>query len=104
MTGIGRILGLFAAKNVSSMKEAAVRIRQLIELLECYEEELGNGEVLLMTQQSWPFENTIKGVISRDSLDEGEEDMGHGEGKHSDIFLVEGTQLRYGTKKAWEVL
>lgn len=67
-----------------------------------------------MTQESWPFENGLVGVITRQEIhdelgrdddDYEETDAGErdGEGDATDVFLVEGQQLRYGMKKAWEV-
>jgi hypothetical protein len=87
-----------------------MRLRDLIDRLEECCQELGDGaEVRLMTQQSWPFENRICGVttdreINRaggDDEDEpADEDDEAGEGV---VFIVEGGQLGYGTKKAWGV-
>lgn len=39
-------------------------LNQLIDRLEEYRERLGDDcEVRLMTQQNWPFENTITGLV-----------------------------------------
>jgi len=39
-----------------------MKIRELIELLEGYDDDL---EVRIASQPSWPFENSISGVVSR---------------------------------------
>ena len=39
-------------------------LHELIERLEEYRGELGDAEVRLMTQQNWPFENAITGLVS----------------------------------------
>ncbi len=81
-------------------------IDELIEHLEEYRDKIsGDAEVRLMTQQSWPFENSIYGVCSGEEINdlhdgdspEDEEDV-----TDDNIFyLVEGTQLGYGSKRAW---
>ena len=82
-------------------------INDLIERLEEYRDDLGGDvEVRLMTQANWPFENTIAGVASgaeiNDASDEDLED--HGDVNDDDVlYIVEGQQLGYGTKRAWEV-
>ena len=83
-------------------------IDELIERLEDYRDELGgDAEVRLMTQQNWPFENTLRGLASgaeiNDAADEDDpEDDGDAEADRV-VYLCEGQQLGYGTKRAWEV-
>jgi hypothetical protein len=82
-------------------------VEELIARLEDIRDELGGDiEVRLMTQQNWPFENTIEGLCSSREIaeadDEDEEDEGYGD-EPVVLFIVEGRQLGYGTKKAWEV-
>jgi len=84
-------------------------IRALIERLEEQADAHGDdAEVRLMTQESWPFENSIIGVCSGDDInrhqpqdepDADDEDVCH----DTTIYLVEGGQLGYGSKRAWEV-
>lgn len=78
-------------------------IDELIERLEEYRDDLGGDtEVRLMTQQNWPFENAIAGLASRDEINdslEGDEP----DDVEAVVFIVEGQQLGYGTKAAWEV-
>jgi hypothetical protein len=84
-----------------------MRLRELISKLEELLDECGgDAEVRLMTQQSYPFENSICGVttgreINEDGIedDEGDDDVED----ESIVYLVEGGQICYGSKRAWEV-
>ena len=84
-------------------------IDELIARLEDYRDEIGgDAEVRLMTQQNWPFENSIYGLASGAEIndyDEDAEDGGDDDDAAEDavLFIVEGKQLGYGTKRAWEV-
>jgi hypothetical protein len=84
-------------------------IDELIARLEDYRDEIGgDAEVRLMTQQNWPFENSIYGLASGAEIndyDEDDEDGGDDDDAAEDavLFIVEGQQLGYGTKRAWEV-
>jgi hypothetical protein len=82
-------------------------LNELIERLEEYRDELGgDAEVRLMTQQNWPFENAITGLVSGAEINDTEDDE---EGDDDDVeadavvYIVEGTQLCYGSKRAWEL-
>ena len=84
-------------------------IDDLIERLEQYRDEMGGStEVRLMTQQNWPFENTLAGICSGEEINgEADEDDPDDDGDVDDenvVYLVEGTQLGYGTKRAWGVI
>jgi hypothetical protein len=80
----------------------------LIEILNDYREELGgDAEVRLMTQQNWPFENRICGVTSgREMNDSTNEEMDEDEAEDvaedTTLYIVEGGQICYGSKRAWE--
>jgi hypothetical protein len=90
-----------------------MKVSELIELLE---EQDPDAEVLVMMQQNWPFECSLAGVTTREEMlradrdedgegdddDEEEPRLERGTAK-SDVFLVEGEQLRYGSKTAWSV-
>ncbi len=82
-------------------------INELIERLEEYRDEIGgDAEVRLMTQQNWPFENTICGLasgveINDESYDEEPDDDGDVD-QDAILYIVEGSQLGYGTKRAWD--
>ena len=50
-------------------------IDELIARLEDYRDEIGGeAEVRLMTQQNWPFENAIIGLVSGAEINESDED------------------------------
>ena len=97
-----------------------MKVSDLIELLEGMDP---NADVFIMTQPSWPFEHGLSGVCQRsdftepDECDEDDqevaelEDAPRGRDRWSasesqlpgnDVFLVEGSQLRYGNKNAWD--
>lgn len=82
----------------------AMTVRQLMEELEQYDPD---AQVLMMQQPSWPFEYSIEGVTQRWMFDEelatddAEDRDDRGTKRGSDVFLLEGTQLRYGSKNAW---
>jgi len=82
-------------------------IYKLQEMEEVYGEDV---EIRLMTQQNWPFENAITGVTSKSIMfeaDEDEDEKGDegGDEKVGDeeiVYIVEGGQICYGSKAAWE--
>jgi hypothetical protein len=87
-------------------------IDDLIERLQDYRDQLGgDAEVRLMTQQNWPFENSIRGLASGAEIndccdDEGDDEESCDESDVDDdavLYIVEGQQLGYGSKRAWEV-
>ena len=81
-------------------------IDELIERLENYRDEIGgDAEVRLMTQQNWPFENSVHGLASGAEINASDEDEDDDGDVASDqiLYIVEGQQLCYGTKRAWDV-
>ena len=91
-----------------------MKVSELIELLE---EQDPNAEVLVMSQPNWPFELSLAGVTTREEMlradrdedgdgddddDDEEPRLERGTAK-SDVFLVEGEQLRCGSKTAWSI-
>jgi hypothetical protein len=69
-------------------------IEQLIERLEEYREQLGGDtEVCLMTQQCWPFEYTITGMVSGEEMNAKEEDDDDDVESDNVVHIVEGGQL-----------
>ena len=79
---------------------------ELIQRLEDYRDELG-GEtpVRLMTQQNWPFENEIVGLASGAEIndrDDDDEDDDDDVDADQVVFIVEGDQRCYGSKRAWD--
>ncbi len=82
---------------------------QLISLLEEYRDEHGeDAEVRLMTQETWPFENRIAGVTSGAEMNEASNDDpseyldDQDVAEDAIVYIVEGGQICYGSKRAWE--
>ena len=82
------------------------------ELIEILEEQDSDADVLVMSQENWPFEMALCGVTTRDEIlradgddeDPEDDDAELADGlARSDVFLVEGSQLRYGSRTAWTV-
>jgi hypothetical protein len=81
-------------------------INELIERLEDYRETLGgDADVRLMTQSNWPFENDIAGLASDEEINETAEGLDDDEDVDTDavVYICEGTQICYGSKRAWNV-
>ncbi|MEQ8785118.1 MAG: hypothetical protein RIC55_02430 [Pirellulaceae bacterium] len=83
-------------------------INELIERLEEYRDVIGgDAEVRLMTQSNWPFENGIFGLASGEEVNgTADEDDPHDDGDvdaDQVVYICEGQQLGYGTKRAWQV-
>lgn len=83
-------------------------IDELIERLQEYRDELGgDADVRLMTQSNWPFENDIVGLASgaeiNDAADDDDPDDDGDVDNDQVVYICEGQQLGYGTKRAWEV-
>ena len=82
----------------------SMTVGELIELLEQYDRD---ANVLIMEQPNWPFEYAIEGVISREEVmdmsreEDGDDVIPRDGEEKSDVFILEGTQLRYGSKDAW---
>jgi hypothetical protein len=86
-----------------------MKVSELIELLQ---DQDPDAEVLIMSQENWPFENAIAGVAVREEMVEDDDDLTDEEREEpryekgtaaNDVFIVEGDQLRYGSKAAWRV-
>ena len=80
-------------------------VQELIDRLEDFDPDT---EVRLMTQQSWPFENSIQGLCDgRDLKDEDPCDCHEDECSQCNpegiVYIVEGSQLGYGNKNAWNI-
>jgi hypothetical protein len=83
-------------------------IDELIERLEEYRDALGGDAAMrMMTQQNWPFENEIVGLASEEEMNAAaEDDDADRDDDVADdrvVFIVEGQQRCYGSKRAWEV-
>ena len=78
-------------------------LNELIERLEEYRDELGeDAEVRLMTQQNWPFENTITGLASSAEINGADDDDDEDVEADAVVYIVDGQQIGYGSKRAWE--
>lgn len=80
-------------------------VQELIDRLQDFDPDT---EVRLMTQENWPFENSIRGLCDgrelRDDDECGcEEADCHYCNPDEVTYIVEGRQLRYGNKNAWNV-
>ena len=76
---------------------------EMIERLGEYRDLHGEDcEVRLMTQQNWPFENAITGLVSGAEINESNEDDDACVEDDAVVYIVEGTQLKYGSKRAWD--
>lgn len=79
-----------------------MNISELIERLEELQEIHGEEcEVRLMTQEQWPFENKIYGVCDQLDIDRAREED-EDEDAEPIAYIVEGRQIRYGDKAAWD--
>ncbi len=79
-----------------------MKVKDLIAMLQNFD---GEADVRTMAQPKWPFEYSIRGVVARHQFSDVEEhdkssDHG-GERNGNDMFLLEGVQVRYGAKAAW---
>ena len=83
-------------------------INEMIERLEEYRDTIGgDAEIRLMTQSNWPFEYDIFGLASGEEINDGADDEESNDDGDVDadqvLYICEGQQLCYGTKRAWEV-
>ena len=79
-------------------------LNDLIERLEEYRNAMGGDcDVRLMTQQHWPFEYAITGLTSGAELNDPDDDDAEDVDDDHAIYIVEGSQLGYGSKRAWEL-
>jgi hypothetical protein len=87
-----------------------MKVNELIEILENMDQD---ADVFVMSQESWPFECNLAGVCQRGDFTEEDPEAepcangdrwGASESQlpMNDVFLVEGSQVRYGSKAAWE--
>lgn len=82
-------------------------VKQLRDLLEDFDDD---ANVFIMSQPHWPFEYSVAGAVERREFIDGDDDDyedtsdDRGELKLNDVFLLEGTQLRYGSKDAWNAI
>ncbi len=77
-----------------------MKVRDLIAILQHTDP---NAEVFIMSQPQWPFEYSVAGVAVRADFAEDDDDGETGDGnlRPNDVFILEGSQERYGSKGAW---
>ena len=98
-----------------------MKVAELISLLEECDPE---AEVRLMTQQNYPFEHRMLGIVTRAEMDDSDicecnhrigephdevcaafEEEVYADGlAGNDVFIVEGGQERHGNQSAWMAL
>ena len=85
-------------------------VGELIEILEGFDPD---AAVYILEQPAWPFEFSIEGVVSRNDFTEADfEAPGQTSEERwsarndslpgNDVFILEGSQMRYGNSKAWD--
>ena len=80
-------------------------IQEMIERLEELLEVHGpDCEVRLMTQPTWPFETTIGGIVSSEEIHRADAEDDDDDAPPEVVFILEGTQLGYGSKSAWNLV
>lgn len=68
-------------------------VSELIEYLQEFAEVNPDMEVRLATQPSYPFENSIEGVVTNgEIIEEGDEEV---------CYILESSQLAYASKELW---
>ena len=86
-------------------------VQELITILETMDPD---AQVLMTISREWPFEYSVQGVAVRSDFVEYDDDdddiserpddaYGKPQPHPDDVLLVEGEQLRYGVKAAWDV-
>lgn len=94
---------LFTTK-VDGPFHPTMTIDELIGRLEEYRDVLGgDAAVRLMTQQNWPFENEITGLASGEEINGCDDAEDENVNDDRVVFIVEGRQLGYGSKRAWGI-
>lgn len=80
---------------------------KVAELIDILQEMDPDAEVIIGSQENWPFECAIAGVTTREEVlaaQDRDEEPAYAEGTGpTDVFIVEGEQLRYGSKLMWSV-
>ena len=72
-----------------------MKVSQLVDILNDCDPD---ANVILAEQPNWPLEHALEGIAVREefSLD----DRADGR-RPNDVILLEGRQLRYGSRDAW---
>lgn len=77
-------------------------VGELKDLLEDMDDDV---EVRLMTQENYPFENAVQGCCLRSEMhgEDEEEEAESVESQEEILYIVEGRQIGYGSKTAWDL-
>lgn len=67
-----------------------MKVKDLLNELQYLDPE---ADVLIMSQESYPFENNVIKLVLREDFEDSPE--------NNDVFLLEGNQVRYGNRDAW---
>lgn len=82
-----------------------MKVSEMIAQLEEQLENEGDIEVRIMSQPNWPFEYEIEGLVSSKEIAERTNDPADDEPEDREpprVFVLEGRQVCYGNKDAWE--
>src|SRR5687768_11194605 len=91
------------AEKPVTKRSKSMTVDELIERLEEYRDAIGgDASVRLMTQQNWPFENEVVGLASGVEINNCEDAEDQDVDEDQVVFIVEGQQRCYGSKRAWE--
>jgi hypothetical protein len=74
-----------------------VKVSELIEILSYCDPD---ANVIIVEQPNWPLEHALAGVAVRNEFSHDTSDGRDG----GDVVLVEGQQLRYGSRDAWSAM
>jgi hypothetical protein len=106
-------------REARERKVIEMKVRELIAVLEDLDPE---AAVYIMSQPNYPFEHAVSGVTVREDFtecdeeddedQEGDEEVRRGSAGDrwtahdadlppTDVFILEGAQLRYGSREAW---
>jgi hypothetical protein len=106
-------------RTAPERKVIEMKVRELIAVLEDLDPE---AAVYIMSQPNYPFEHAVSGVALREDFtdcdDEDDEEAEDEEEERptpardrwtardtdlpsTDVFILEGEQLRYGSREAW---
>lgn len=78
-----------------------MNVKELISILTTLDPD---AEVFVMVQPNYPHQHALGGVAVREDLhDDDEEPDAPAPGtRPNDVFLLEGSWLRYGLRRAWD--
>jgi hypothetical protein len=94
------------SRNDERTEATTMKVQDLIRILGDCDPE---ADVYVMAQRSYAFECALHGVAERRAFVETYDDdeaaasaSTDADRRRTDVFLVEGSQLRYGSRDAWD--